>query len=569
MTFVVAMLKSFEGKNTEEKTQIVFFGIFITTLIVSLFYLHRNLCEISQFIVYGDEPRNIFSLQNILKYGVPWVGYFPKSFLYNYNPFAFIDWPYAVELYLRFPIFMLGKVFKFDWRTASSLFYLYAVFGAFLFFVFRKKKPSIPWITLSYFSLLFCLYRWSAQSFHFVRYYPFTLISITAAHFICTYLLLCPKRSFPKKCGTILIIAFIPALFHGINILYFEFWFSLLSFLTIKNISMKLELGPFIKFKRISLVLIVFFVSLVTLFFVSSRFYFANFFDIRSPLVFLYFFNLVLTGNAAFFILVVLLMVLFFHKYLDTYEKYLLMLSTGFLVFVLTFFSVYGGYRIIILKESRYLLCILPCWFAMLSVMFSTVFKAFFKKIIPSGTYWLYPLVFWGIIFLFLGLNIKSINHSFSYIFTAYEAISKKQLETIKQIVRDSPGCIILVDDGEFGRYYFPENKVYIYRKCPVIQDPNKLSHGLFYKDRRGWMRDIYGSVYVNDRESFCRVVRENKDKNILFYNCNLQNVSLQMSRELWGHEAAILNSSKQNIQDLIKSKLVPAVLFKSLCEIK
>ena len=142
---------------------------------------------------------------------------FDPEFPY-YRPY----YDYIPEFYLRFPFFLFSSVFPMFWGIFSNLFYLYVTLGFLVLYSF-KKDAKITVLPFAFLILLIGYSTWTSSAFHYVRYFPFSLLSLLICHFCCTYLFTFPGRSMVKRRILILILAFVPVLFHQINLLYLLF----------------------------------------------------------------------------------------------------------------------------------------------------------------------------------------------------------------------------------------------------------------------------------------------------------------------------------------------------------
>jgi hypothetical protein len=207
--------------------------IIITCIIISIFFIQKEISYLDKDLDFGDENLNMLIVKNIVATGLPIYGTYintVSSPLYNKDALTLYYWEYATELYLRTPIYLLSKIISFKWEYYSSLFYLYLIFLAIIIYFLKERKSNeyikLPFLSIAFFILIFSVSKLSISQFHYVRYYPYTLMIMSLMHYLTNLVFVYSDHNSFKKYIIIIILSFIPGLFHMANFSYLFFWVS-------------------------------------------------------------------------------------------------------------------------------------------------------------------------------------------------------------------------------------------------------------------------------------------------------------------------------------------------------
>jgi tetratricopeptide (TPR) repeat protein len=520
-----------EFEDIKQKNKINFLNylnrnlIIITAVIVSIFFIQKEIQYLGRDLDFGDEDLNMLTVKNIAATGLPVYGTFydnVTSPLYNNDALTVIYWEYAAELYLRTPVFLLSKIIDFRWEYYSSLIYLYLIFILIIFYCLKNrnldKASKLPFMFFGFFILIFSLSKLSVSQFHYVRYYPFTLIIIPLSHYFTNRAFINPKYSSFKKYLLIIILSFIPGLFHMVNLSYMFFWVSFLFlyylisiFKNNLNLSFKSFFTKNLKFVISLIVLIIilcFLVNFVTEF-LKNRLYF-SYENLRFIPGFLsYYFNIKFIAYDFIFLMLLIFSIVKIKKFTKI-ELSMFLTSSAFLIFCFIGFSIMGG-KELITNPGSYMLFLFPIIIMLLSLMLSLLFRTI-QHLMPDF-YFKDFIIFYVIALAFIIINSQKLNDH------ERRTRSKREfLNIFNETVEKFKNCVFVTSKNTHYFFnYFPHNKAYLYRPHDEIKAANIIKND-FYKSPSGWVRNIGGEIYVGNPESFCRMLRENENNVIYFY---------------------------------------------------
>jgi hypothetical protein len=499
--------------------------LFCLSIVCFLFLLHKEIYHLLDNIHWGDETLNILIEKNIRATGLPVYGTYKdvvSAPISDPATLTFYYWEYSLEMYLRFPFYLAAQYIHFDWKYWSSLGYVYIILLFLVYkFVVRNngQEGKFPLIPIAYFLLLLGLSTYSSSQFHYVRYYPFTIISMAFAHFTTLYLFVSSRYSTTKKYALILLIAFIPGLFHMINWTYFFYWLTIIFFIQAYN-----QVKIFREKKNardgngksvIFLVAIAGVACLLVFFvfnFLKDRVYFSTENIKVVSEFFKFYFN---PASKNFAVCIGLLLILLSYRRFYPFEKKLFLLSIGFLIFSLAGLSVAGG-KGLIANIYTYSMFFFPILLAIAALMLYTVYKWLTAKVkgVPGKE----------VVFFIIPLIL--VYYLFATSFKNYENTARgttKEFTEIENYLKKDKDCVFITSDNSLYFYaYFPDNKCYLYRTYNEITETNKLTPDEKYKDINGYTRNVYGEYFIGKKQIFIKMLRDNPGKKICFYNLSL-----------------------------------------------
>ncbi len=524
--------KSFEKKKNKRSEKVIILpaanpqeyiqnGIILTlAVIISLFSLHKALAELSVYIPISDELANIFAVQSISLKGTPHFMEI-KSYV-NFDPgFPYYQkyfW-YAPELYLRYPFYVFSALLPWFWGTVSNLFYLYLTMVVLIIFSW-KKNTKIPVIPASILILLIGYSTWASNSFHYVRYYPFSLLSLMICHFCCSYLFTFPGISLVKRRLLVLIIAFVPYLFHQINLLYLLLWVGIIGWKMVKE---KTYTSVY-KRKILSITIVGILLTAITL---------LVYIVFKQALVLIHFdFNVQPTlskfvalnfNTSPSGILITILIILFGSlslKQLSLYEKNLLYFAIVFFMLSLLIMApLMGGNYTQYNGANRYYFIQHLFYLVTLALFITAIYKNI-NRLIPD--FYAKQIIVFILVCTPLFLKAFTLNNlnKENYTFSILPRIYQSEINRIKKETKDMD-YIIVTSNNEFSIYNFPERTSYVFDSYPdSLNSKSDGKYGEFVKYKGNVMYTM-GYRLVGTRSSFCKMVQETTHENILFLFIN------------------------------------------------
>lgn len=502
------------------------------------------------FARISDEVANILAVKNIHESGIPYIAPGKNTVNYDLNTKYFPYWDYAPELYLRYPFFLVSTYIPYSWMAWSSFAY-FLLFSLIIFIGMIRKNSSVRRyaVPISYFILLLSISNWTSSAFHYVRYFPFIILSISICHFFAVTRYLKKTKNVISNYIIILIIAGIPILFHQISVIYLMFWFL---FLTISILVKFIKKEFTLKNKRwvfTSLILILIPVIFL-LYRHSNRINLSGFnFDMTLQ-AFRYFFA---ESSNMYLDLILALMVILFVSSLRVPFKKEFFISIGALVFCLLLVSVEDSP---IHPANRYLLFLYPICISIVALIFTSIHTSigFFLKG-SKKTNIVQITVFILLISLFFKAQqfdrTEKINNKISKTYninkmrdinrinvTNYDEevafiggfIEKRDIKIIKKILKDDR-TVILCDDALFCFYHFPNNRSYIFRDYDNDISENIKNDSIFFLGKDNYVKNIYGETYVGKKGPFCRVLMEHPLQKVFFYDVSLSRIDDELGQ--------------------------------------
>jgi hypothetical protein len=524
-------MKTTEKKKTFSINYINRNLIIIISILISIFFVQKEISSLASVIDTGDENLNMLVVKNIAVTGLPVYGTFADNVtspLFNNDALTLPYWEYATELYLRTPIYILSKIFNFKWEYYSSLFYLYLIFSIVIIYYLSRRKneeePELPILSVAFFILIFSISKLSASQFHWVRYYPFTLMIMSVIHYVTNLIFTYSNKKSLKKFLLIIFISFIPGIFHLANLSYFFFWVTYLCVIYINNfIFENKEKSIKYLFKKnkinmlIGLMVFIFlcFLGIFLMIFLKNRLYFSSENIKFIPGFLSYFFNVKFIVYDSLFLILSFFCIINFKKF-SKIESVLFKTSFSFMFFCLIGFSVAGG-NTIIANPYSYLLFMFPIIVTILSLMLTMVFRII-NRLLPE--FFLKDFVaFYLIAFLFIFINFQKLGENERKV-----PGTKKPFEKLEEIINQYKNCIILTSlNAHFFYNYFPQNKAFLYLPYKDEDyDTNKVKknvlYGDYYVSNSGYVKNYGGEINVGSPKSFYRILKENENNVMYFF---------------------------------------------------
>ena len=501
--------------------------IFIPSIIISLFLIHYNTNTLSKYAPSDDEITNIFSLKSIQNFGLPYQSP-PKETVNYVEGFPYhLYWEYGPESYLRFPFYFASTIISFNWYQISSLGYLYLILIFLIYYFIKDKSVRLPLIAISLFILCLGCSPWASCTFHFVRYYPFTLLFMVLSQFACCYIYTFSNFiNLFKKYLFILVVALIPSLFHQINAFFFAFWLSF--------ISLKIIINQFktFNFKEYKFWLTILFLSsiiagIITLVVNFDKWTDASYMQLFNPdnrYVFKAFLltNLDNSKLGYFILLIFSIFGIISIRSLSKYEFNLFLFSNAAILFSLFAFVVMGGAHVSMstYAMSRYLLFLHPLYLLIISLLLTAIVKKIFEIIKNKEAQ---IATYYAVLIILLAL-VYSKSLRLSQYFNPLVMVEKKDINSIQQIIKKD--YVILTDDSYLCTMIFPNNKNFEFRDYHM-----NINYSM--KEFNGYMMSRDGSIYVGSRGAFLKMLNDNKHKLIYLYRANFNNLDDSLKSEL------------------------------------
>ena len=358
------------------------------------------------------------------------------------------------------------------------------------------------------------------SQFHSVRYYPFTLLIIPVVHYFTNIVFTNSSISSNKKYILIILLAFTPGLFHMINFVYLFFWITILFIYFLVNLY-KNKIENISYFHLISknrksaltgaiiiILSILFLVSLIH--FLKGRLYFSSHnLEFMPGLLSFYFSSKFMIYDVIFIILLIFSFINI--RKFTKIESSLFITSFGLIIFCFIGFSIMGG-EVVISHASRYFLFLYPVIITILSLMLSLLSRTIIN-FLPNFSL-KEIIVFCMVAFIFIFINYPKFEENERRL-----PGNKKLLEEFNNVTKQYNNLVFVTSgNSHYFFNYFPHNKAYLYRDFKEINESNIIKDD-FYKSASGYIKNIGGEIYVGTQESFCRMLQENKNNVIYFFD--------------------------------------------------
>ena len=501
-------------------------GTLILGVGLGFFLLSQEVAEIEKFIPASDECGNYLATKNFAETGKIQAKVLPGTINDKYSDIENRTFIYPLETVLRAPILKLLEGTQVDWRSWSSLAYLWLIILMVFAFVLFKKRVLVPFFYLAFLMVLIGASPWAAKSFHYVRYYPFYLISSLAIHFIATYFYIHIDLSIWKKVAFILLVSTIPFLFHKSGLVITGFWGMVSLFLVLRNYSLKeLFSGELLKYSTGFL-----FIGLVGLYLVINRIQKATNaqnvnidFNIFPGFVTFSELNMNISSPGIMVLLLLSLIGIWGIKFANSYERGLIALGalSGLLILLSSLFLMagntnsyldYSGYnRYPFIAHGMYLVVL-----AGLMTIATKALSSFFSK--PKRQYaQLGIFLLFCVPFAFGWVNFTTAEDE-NYHFSIRPQIEKADIENLQKIFDNRGKEVIIIASHSIYHIQFPDN--YYYEYSPYDPELDKMEVG----ETRGGMTKTEdgiatkrGTIKCGTPFSFCRILENHPNADVAF----------------------------------------------------
>lgn len=492
--------------------------LIICCCLASIFFLNKEVKKLANDIHWGDETISFLVLRNIDETFLPGYGRYADcaaSPLDNPETLKMVYGDYAVELYLRYPFYALSKVFDYDWKSFSSLAYVYLIFILIIYRLIKNKSSKLPAVIVGFFIVLMSLSNYASSEFHYVRYYPFTIIFMSFIPFVCIYFYTYRDGGF-KRNTILLLLALTPGFFHAANFSYFFYWVVVLVLFKIKDIikdwkkkGAQIQFSP----KQIALAVLgsVLLIGLALIAYSRAADRLTLGAENLAVIPKFIEFFLGTTRDKIIFLAGFVLIYISFKQF-SGYEKNLLFFSLGFIAFCLTGFSVIGGSGIVG-NYYTYMMFMFPSLIIITSIMLYSLLLILNRYIFnfPFKVEVIFSVLIISVAFADKDKFMANENRARGTI---------KEYNEIKAYVEKYPNCVFVTSDNSLYFYaYFPKNKAYLFRTYKDIKDTMQVNEVNMYNDKTGHARNIYGEYLIGKYETFTQMLKENTDKKICLYN--------------------------------------------------
>lgn len=496
-------------------------GVLTIFSVVALFHIHQRVDELDDFILISDEIVNHNALQSIEEIGLPYLKGHPDEAIYDESlENKFLYFQYGVELYLRAPIFMLRDKLPNSWRSWSSLIYFYLILAIIFFFAIKSPKPNISPLFIGFFVLFIGLSYWTSSSFHYVRYYPFLLMSVGVCQVLALRMFLNlshkPLNRYLKTFG----LALIPIFFHMTNIVFLGLWMFIIFIEILVKYRDQILKSP-LKVKLISVLSILLGGSMAIWIIYSNRGLINLSFDL-SPILGKFFDLCMDTSPIGIFIQIIVLAGGLFSLFvLPLIERKALLLSilfffAGLLIFSMTMGGKYIGYfgynRYLFSAYIYYLLAAAFCIYAIVRRL-----TLFLNEKSRPFAWGLAPLSI-GLLFIFSVFSLHTVEKK-EYDFSIVPQFKNDFIENLKTQLEGVDYITFCASDLA---WHFREKPRFAFNKIPepLINAENGAVYGkraqrLVVHD--GFTKNIYALPRINNTETLCKVLQKYSTETILF----------------------------------------------------
>ncbi len=497
------------------------FIVLVVAVIVSLILIIIKIIELDIYAPFTDEVGTLSSMQNFIYEGIPRVG--PTLDSINYEPLDYrqIYWAYFPEIILRLPFYILFE------NTGNMMLavlapYCYAIIIAIIAMLFlRKSNKKEICIILSIFLILLFSTPWIAETFHYVRYYAFLLISFILSLFVCSWLFSL-KEKLLKHYIIALVIGIMPLIFHQSYIVSCASIFAYIIFDIFfgKNENKVIDK----RLKLISIILVI--VAAVGILAIPAfrnniAYYFTNF-KIS---------DLIIMGQMLFanslwqLILTISLFTILIMRYrsLSTFTKTSLKLSVFFMLGFI-FLALFAEDKMI---NQRYQILPYTVWIYIVTLGILELGKILFSCINAkigkqSLKICIYTLIICGICsaYALVYYPLRNYNERMSL-----ERMEKIQIDRIKKEIAEHNAKgeeVILISTRGFNElYHFPDTRIYSMRiiPSPIIKEENAVNV-VYFETKEGEVKNIYGETFFSSAKNYVEVLEsiENPQSTYLYF---------------------------------------------------
>ncbi|MEK6794986.1 MAG: hypothetical protein AABZ39_09430 [Spirochaetota bacterium] len=496
-------------------------------IVLGVFFLYTRVNELAQFAPVSDELSNIVTVKYLDKNIIPL--YAPGTYSPNYKKLPmkpYVYWEYSAELYLfRYPVyFFFSKILGqndpmgWNWSVASNLVPVFMLLIALIIYYARSRSMSLSPLSVGFLICIVFLWRWSGQSFHYIRHYSFTVISIVVCHFYANYIMTHSKASDTKKDILIILVAAIPLLFNLLNATYLVFWIIFISLRRLRAAYQQNGIQALLKGIAIAAgaTLLTAGAGFLILKFVIGKNILGGhlYININNMKVIPHFFQWSINNGVKSLIAVALLIAaaVFRAKRMDPYERGLLLTAVGFVTTALAVLSISGG-ETTLSHPTRYTFFFHVGWLIIAAVLLSN-FVQFLSERLPT-----IPLkktgLFFAALVAFSYCYREKIDQIPGFLYLQPKKEIQGQIDKLARVIdRDT---VVISADPIIIWLNFPRTKYYFFRPIELPSKTDMMNLGRYGVDKHGFIVDWYGDTYVGNMWSFVKMLKENESKVIVF----------------------------------------------------
>lgn len=478
------------------------------SLLAAGYLINNRITEYSTYIHVSDEVDNMRAVECLVQKGKI-VAAVPPSYGYPPNFEISGRWfEYWVETILRVPGYWVFKNMNIDWGAYSGFWYFFLLgLGAILIVGFRKKDP-FPSLALGMCMLLISYAAWSSAAFYFVRYYVFLIYAFILCQWLAVHLLLrTPKIPNLHYLGIIL-LSFLPAVFHKIGYMTVFVWAGII----VVDFLSKKDIRQFFSTRKnliwISIPILVAIAGGVY-FWPKMQYYFSSgmiqiSWDLRPGLE--KFIDLTTNTSALSFLLIggTILGGILCFKYLSKYERALLLCNSAFTIlsiFILLLFTSgqkYLGYS----GHNRYPFIAHIALLLELSLLITAILKFVYQKLPKFPAKGLSIALSVMLLFLLQVLPQSEVSNE-DINFSMRPRLTHQAIDKIKKQI-DTQGAEkpIVVTNYGFALTAFQEYPVFFLSPPP--------QNAIAYDGTSGNGKEIYstsGRGYIGTESAFCTML--------------------------------------------------------------
>jgi len=504
------------------------------SLLAAGYLINDRITEYSSYIHVSDEVDNMRAIECLVQEGEIIAG-MPST--YAYTPNFEINggqFEYWVETILRVPGYLIWKDSELNWGAYSGFWYFFLIGVVLIGFLALRKKNKFPVLSISFLMVLLAYSTWSSASFYFVRYYVFLMYGFLLCQFIATQLLQIKPHIPYTHYAAILLISFLPAIFHKIGYLAVFVWVGIIGV----DIFSKHRLKDLIVTKNLKWMLLVGVMAFLgILFFWPKMSYYlsSGMVDISwkiGPGI-EKFIQLSMDPSWVSYLLIgtTVLGGVLCYNFLSKYERTLLLCNTAFFLFsffVLMFFMA-GKQYVFFDGYNRYAFISHISFLFELGLLATAIIKFIYAKVpaFPAKGITMMGSVL--LIFL-LGIFPKSQLDLLEMNFSMRPRLTHESINKVKnQINQASPEKAIIVTNQGFVETAFQEYPVFF------LTPPPKEAYtftgeggGIYAKSRRG---------YVGTEAAFCQMLSQYPGRGVFYFYIEEKKAAPQLLQKLKQHD--------------------------------
>ncbi len=541
---ISALIKDFFSSDSIKKIEIQKWeklAIFAIAFLVAVWLISNRIDTFNNYLHVSDEVDNIRAVECLANTGKITAG-MPSTYAsvpdFEISGKRFEYW---LETILRVPGYLLWKDSKLDWGAYSGFLYFFLLGIVLLGLLFFDKQNKIPVFSIAIFSLLIAYSSWSSASFYFVRYYVFLMYAFIISQFIGTSLLLKSFRIPYLNYVGIIMISFLPSLFHKVGYLTMPVWILIIGI----DYFNKRSFNDVFTKKNLKWILIIAGILILGSWYAWTRLkvFFKNFIEITwniGPGI-EKFFRLSMDTSTLGIVLVLGIFVLgiICSKYLSKYERILLATNSlfGATSFIVLMFFMSGQPYTELHGYNRYPFIVHISFLLELGILVTAIIKYILAKIpkLPAK-----PIIITGIlasIFAF-GLIPRSQVEDLWMNFSMMPRIQKTEIEKIKKQINVNVNQkpIILTNYG-FTFTAFKDYQVFYLTQHPR-KNVNIPVNGLNKNGEEGGIYRRNGFGYVGGKKTFCEMLEQFPNRRLFYFYINPSKVGKGLLQSLKKEDA-------------------------------